>query len=534
MRAPKDCRPAGRGTRDGRFDRAEAEAGAAALAALLGLALLAAAASAADFQRTFTFQAQEITVTNFIGAVRVEPSSGSEVRLVVDVRGKDADRSGSSSRSSREPVRSSPSLPLKESHRYVYPEMRAAAPPSAWTKIARTATGSASSSRQVSDRIEVRGRPWRDALELWATSSCRCRPPGMRPCSWGSGALRRTTCIGSPVRVRSGPVRAEGIRGKLDIDTGSGSVDVLRVQGDLRVDTGSGEVNVGDVRDAKRIVVETGSGSVEVMTSPADDLSIDTGSGGVDLNASSGSRRGHRQRRSWVGRGAESVKVDTAAAACASSWCAWAGELDVETGSGGIRMRVPATSRPASRGHRAATSTPTWRRRASKMAVDGPASRSAAGRHREPLHRQRLGAGMQGSGSSAPREPRRQPTAPRIDAGLRFSHPPKRRLTPPAPALRGRRPIMARLRTRGSMSVRRLSITSPAPAPSTSRIWSGWCASRVSALRASTAAEVQRSPRRWRLHVMARLEHVGAAEVSARTGGAVYCRARRAAARAVV
>ena len=321
----------------------------AAVAALLGLALLSQGVCAAEFQRTFAFQSREITLTNFIGTVHVEPASGSEVRIVVDVRGKDADpkriefqeQQGTNGTLT---IR----FPVKETHRYVYPEMRGGRTTISlddrredrdwFSQLIASAVG---------DRIEVRGRPWSDALELWADVVVQLPAARHATVQLGVGSVEAHDVQSDlRLRVRSGPVQAEGVKGELIIDTGSGSVDVRRVQGDLHVDTGSGEVDISDVSDAKRIVLDTGSGSVQAVQVSADALAIDTGSGGVDLD-----RVQVRDLTVDTGSGgveaaavsAENFKVDTGSGGVRIELVRMGGgTFEVDTGSGGIRMRVPA------------------------------------------------------------------------------------------------------------------------------------------------------------------------------------------------
>lgn len=317
------------------------------LVAVLGLALLAPVASRADFQRTFTYQARDITISNFIGAVRVEPATGSEVRVVVDVRGKDADPKYIEFQEQQGGSRLNIQFPLQETHHYVYPELG----------HGRT-TISLEGHREdrdwfsqliasaVSDRIEVRGTSWHDALELWADVVVQVPAAHHATVQLGVGRIEaRDVQSDLFLRVRSGPVKATGIKGDLKVDTGSGSVDVLGVQGDLHVDTGSGEVDVGKVSDAKRIVLDTGSGSVRASEITADALLVDTGSGGVDLDrvqvrdltVDTGSGGVEA-----VGVGADNAKVDTGSGGVRMDLVRMgSGTFDVDTGSGGIRMHVP-------------------------------------------------------------------------------------------------------------------------------------------------------------------------------------------------
>ncbi len=115
--------------------------------------------------------------------------------------------------------------------------------------------------------------------------------------------------------------------GPLDIDTGSGNVEVKTHTGDLSVDTGSGRIEVSDVGDARTISLDTGSGAVIVDRCRASNtLSIDTGSGRVIA-------RNIEAREMTLDTGSGSVEVAPTAAA---------GALHVDTGSGSVTLIAPS------------------------------------------------------------------------------------------------------------------------------------------------------------------------------------------------
>lgn len=82
----------------------------------------------------------------------------------------------------------------------------------------------------------------------------------------------------------SGDVTAAGLRDVLDIETGSGQIDIDGASGpSVTLDTGSGSLSARSL-DAQRVRAETGSGEVELVADSApDDLVADTGSGDVLL-----------------------------------------------------------------------------------------------------------------------------------------------------------------------------------------------------------------------------------------------------------
>lgn len=120
----------------------------------------------------------------------------------------------------------------------------------------------------------------------------------------GSGGVRVAEVIGNvSVDTGSGGVDVDGVQGQLLVDTGSGGVTVASVSGGVNVDTGSGRVHVEDMTG--NISVDTGSGQIQVKRwaggnsidlstgsgrvkvegdfSRVEDLSVDTGSGSVEL-----------------------------------------------------------------------------------------------------------------------------------------------------------------------------------------------------------------------------------------------------------
>lgn len=159
----------------------------------------------------------------------------------------------------------------------------------------------------------------------------------------------------------AGAVRVTDAAGSLSIDSGSGDVDLTRVSGedltidsgsgavtgsdisvaDLNVDSGSGSIKLGNVK-CKDIMIDSGSGSVELdLAGDVDNLQADTGSGrfvlyvpeslGAEVTIESGrhgldvdfpmtiTRRNENYVRGTIGDGK--------------------GEIRIDTGSGGVRLR---------------------------------------------------------------------------------------------------------------------------------------------------------------------------------------------------
>jgi len=124
----------------------------------------------------------------------------------------------------------------------------------------------------------------------------------------------------------SGDVHAEAIAGSFTCDTGSGNCVVVGYDGDdLSCDTGSGDISV---RDAKglRFKADTGSGDVRLENADIEDFRGDTGSGDITVDVS-----GARLRRVVADTGSGDVTVRLPADASF--------ELNADVGSGDIVSR---------------------------------------------------------------------------------------------------------------------------------------------------------------------------------------------------
>jgi lia operon protein LiaG len=304
-------------------------------------------AQAAEFERTFTFDTQDLTVADLVGAVQVEAAPGSEFRVVVRVRGADADEKHIRFQQKQgSKAELAVLFPVEEHRKYVYPEMRGGRSQFSahgddhdlLSELLGLAGG---------DRIEVRGRPWNDALELWADVTIQVPKGRDVEVHLGCGEIDAGGVEGDvELRARSGAVSANDIDGSLLADTGSGSVTVRGVRGPVNIDTGSGGVTVADVQakddevrvdtgsgsvhasdvTAQILFVDTGSGSVELSGITVDDLEVDTGSGGVDASDLS----------------SDSVSIDTGSGGVDLDLVRLAkGRYLIDTGSGGIRVALP-------------------------------------------------------------------------------------------------------------------------------------------------------------------------------------------------
>jgi len=285
--------------------------------ALAALPALAAPASAA----TYSFAGDDVVIWNPAGEVRVEATSGSKVEVQVTTEGRDAGELEIRD----EPMNGRPTLRvLYPTGRIVYPAM------GRWSNtnssIRRDGTWGDRSHGlgALERRISIKGSG--SGTEAWADLVVKV-PKGRKVSIHtlaGSGDLQGVDGV---IRFDggSGGARAAGCRGELVLDLGSGGVQVDDFDGEsLDVDTGSGSIRGSGLR-GRSVRLDTGSGGVTADGVTADDLLVDTGSGSVDLD----------------GLAAKRAKVDTGSGNVTIALLTRTPDLEVDTGSGSVRVTVP-------------------------------------------------------------------------------------------------------------------------------------------------------------------------------------------------
>jgi hypothetical protein len=124
----------------------------------------------------------------------------------------------------------------------------------------------------------------------------------------------------------SGDVHAEMVAGTFACDTGSGDCVISGFDGDaLTCDTGSGDITVRNAA-GRRLKADTGSGNVRVENADVEEVGGDTGSGDIELQLG-----GARVRRISADTGSGDVTIRLPADASF--------ELDADVGSGDIVSR---------------------------------------------------------------------------------------------------------------------------------------------------------------------------------------------------
>lgn len=175
------------------------------------------------------------------------------------------------------------------------------------------------------DRVEIRDSG--SGMEAFADMVVSV-PRGQRiVLHWGVGEATVSNVDGDlRVSVASARVTAEHTRGILKLDTGSGSVEVSDAQGEISLDTGSGGVTVNGVR-GESLLMDTGSGSIRGSEIDVKTLKMDVGSGGLRMDRITASR----------------VAADAGSGSVDLSFIAPVTDLSAESGSGGVTVRLPAS-----------------------------------------------------------------------------------------------------------------------------------------------------------------------------------------------
>jgi hypothetical protein len=153
-------------------------------------------------------------------------------------------------------------------------------------------------------------------------------------------------------RTGSGHIRISSINGPVDASTGSGGIEISEVAADARLQTGSGSIAINNVAGTVR--AHTGSGSISgekiggastvntmakfqgkalPLTSGSSTasgrsyLDFETGSGDIHVQNIAGELKAHTGSGSIEAQGQQT------------------GDWDINTGSGGIRVRLPEASK---------------------------------------------------------------------------------------------------------------------------------------------------------------------------------------------
>jgi len=266
-----------------------------------------------------TIPGDDVAVYNIAGVLRVEGGTGSEVSVEVTRGGADASKL----------TIATGRIGSRETLRVIYPDRRIVYRQGDFQRWRSRTTLRVNDDGTFNDHnddgrsvdIVASG----DGLEAHADLRVVV-PRGKRVSVFlGVGEAKIENVDGDlRVDVSAAPVTATHTRGKLLLDTGSGEVKVTDAQGEIDLDTGSGSVEVMNVR-GRYLKMDTGSGRVRGSDIAVEELEMDTGSGGVRLGQVQSKR----------------VKLDSGSGAVELDLRSDVDEVRIESGSGGVTLGIP-------------------------------------------------------------------------------------------------------------------------------------------------------------------------------------------------
>ena len=285
-------------------------------------ALLLPASALAQTER-FTLDGPDVAVYNLVGTLRIEGGGGDRVLVEVTRVGRDAQRLSVQTGD----MRGRPALRIRyPEDRIVYP--RADYHGRSTFTVSEDGTFGDDEGRgwdRERRRIEVRS----DGDGFEAHADVRVVVPKGKAVFVRHG-LGETTIDNVDgrlnVSVAASRVRASHVRGTLSLDTGSGGVEITDMTGDLNLDTGSGGAVLDGVRGG-RLNMDIGSGSLRGRAIDVRELVADVGSGGIRLS-------GVKTPRLHLETGSGGSDVELLAPV---------EDVQIEAGSGGVTLRLPAT-----------------------------------------------------------------------------------------------------------------------------------------------------------------------------------------------
>lgn len=175
-------------------------------------------------------------------------------------------------------------------------------------------TKRASSQRNL-DRIEVEMSERESGLVI------RTRKPASFGSAWVEWEITAPVGTRLDLNVGSGRVEVRGLDGGVTLDTGSGSLTLVDLGGELDAHTGSGSIDIDGVTGNVR--ADTGSGGIDIQNVTGE-IDAHTGSGGIQVRG-----------------GMDLVRLDTGSGGIVYEGTP-TGDCRFTTGSGGITLRLPA------------------------------------------------------------------------------------------------------------------------------------------------------------------------------------------------
>lgn len=266
-----------------------------------------------------TIRGADVAIYNLVGSLRAEPGSGDAVAVEIRRGGADA----SKLRVETGAVRG------RETLRIIYPSddirYRDARMSGIHVNVRKDGTFSDGDWRMSDgDRVRISSR---GDLEAHADLTVRV-PRGQRIALYLAVGRAEVVNVDGQLRIDVGSAEVDvtGSKGSLILDTGSGRVTVSDFTGDVMVDAGSGGVSLKGIKGTT-LELDSGSGGVEATDIEVGNLTADVGSGGLRLLRLKAPR----------------VKLESGSGGANVELLSDVEELIVETGSGGVTVRAPAS-----------------------------------------------------------------------------------------------------------------------------------------------------------------------------------------------
>lgn len=292
------------------------------LGAAVSALALPASARAQQPERV-ALDGREVAIYNLVGTMRIESGSGDRVIVEVTRAGADAGRLtlATSDVRGRSAVRV-----MYPEDRIIYPQLASNGRSSFNVTDEGTFGDDGDGWGRDRRRIEVRS----SGSGLEAHADVRVMVPKGKTVfvRHGVGETTIDNVDGNlNVGVAASRVRVSRVRGNLTLATGSGGVEITDMTGDLVLDSGSGGATLDGIRGG-RLNMDVGSGSVRGRAIDVSELVADVGSGGVRL----------------AGVKTPRLRLQTGSGGSDLELLAPADDISVETGSGGVTLRLPAAT----------------------------------------------------------------------------------------------------------------------------------------------------------------------------------------------
>lgn len=286
-------------------------------AAAVALTSLVASHAVAQSE-TRTLKGKDIAIYNLAGRLRAVAGTGDAVGVEITRSGPDA----SKLRILSGPIRNRETLRIAyPSDDIIYPEMRSNRVSTSVNDDGTFGDGD----WRFRDRVTIRGSG--AGLEAHADLIVSI-PKGQRIALYLIAGRVDVANVDGDVLLDVGAadVDVAGARGVLTLDAGSGRVGVRDIVGEVSIDAGSGSITLSRMSGGP-LNLDSGSGRVEASNVDVTEFRADVGSGGVRVTALK----------------SPSVIIETGSGGADVELLSPVEHLSVESGSGGVTIRAPAT-----------------------------------------------------------------------------------------------------------------------------------------------------------------------------------------------